>query len=278
MKMIDDAGNVLAPDIKSKETLLQMEKYEPYVYASQYQQNPAPAGGGIFKKENFVILDEDPKILATFIIADTAETSKNYNDATVFTFFGLYKINDFNVETDVLALHVLDCLEIWVEPKDLEFTFKQFYSECLRHPVKPKFAAIEKKSSGSMLISFAKELRGIHIIEIERHAGSGSKTDRMLKAQPYINQKLISFTKDAKHAQKVIDHMVKITATESQRYDDIADTIADGIKLALIDKVISSYDMERKTDDVVRKMVTLNDRKNLLGKELWQSRSDIRMS
>jgi hypothetical protein len=72
--------------------------------------------------------------------------------------------------------------------------------------------------------------------------------------------------------------MVKITATESQRYDDIADTIADGIKLALIDKVISSYDMERKTDDVVRKMVTLNDRKNLLGKELWQSRSDIRMS
>ena len=36
-------------------------------------QNPVPAGGGIFKKDWFVDLLVEPKIIASFITADTAE-------------------------------------------------------------------------------------------------------------------------------------------------------------------------------------------------------------
>ena len=69
-----------------------MQEKSPYVFSSQFQQNPIPAGGSIFKPDWFVTLDFEPEILMTFITADTAETNKSYNDATVFCFWGLYEI------------------------------------------------------------------------------------------------------------------------------------------------------------------------------------------
>jgi hypothetical protein len=149
---IDDSGNVLAPNIKSKEALLIEQDKNPYVFSSQYQQEPVPAGGGIFKSEWFTTLDITPKILKTFVTADTAETEKEYNDATVFSLWGLYRpvVHGREVE-DLVALHWLKCWEIRVEPKDLVNSFLDFWAECLSAGYKPSLAAIEKKSSGSTL-------------------------------------------------------------------------------------------------------------------------------
>jgi len=68
--------------------LQEKQEKNPYVFASQFQQDPIPAGGALFKPENFIYLDHEPKIITSFITADTAETSKSYNDATVFCFWG----------------------------------------------------------------------------------------------------------------------------------------------------------------------------------------------
>ncbi|MGN6347090.1 MAG: hypothetical protein ACTHME_05245 [Candidatus Nitrosocosmicus sp.] len=91
----DTSGNSIHPQLYPLETLSIEEKFNPYVYASQIQQNPIPAGGGLFKKDWFLLLEQDPEILATFITGDTAETSKTYNDPTVFSFWGIYKIKQF---------------------------------------------------------------------------------------------------------------------------------------------------------------------------------------
>lgn len=238
LKSLDEVGNALDPAKHSKEALLIMKDKMPYVFSSQYQQDPQPAGGGIFKPEWFVLLEEEPKLLATFITVDTAETEKTYNDATVFSFFGIYKIEQYGIETDLYALHWIDCLEDWVEPKDLKDLFLQFYSECMRHPVKPKIASIEKKSTGVTLISTIRDMQGLNVIEIERTNASGSKTKRFLDVQPYAASKQISFPMYGKHTRHCLEHMRKITANNTHRYDDIADTLADGIKLGLIDKVI----------------------------------------
>lgn len=238
---IDEAGNVLHPDLKSKEDLLQLEKRSPYVFAAQYQQNPQPAGGGIFKPEWFFITDEEPSLLATFITADTAETSKTYNDASVFSFWGIYQIES----TSEYALHWLDCLEIRVEPKDLEPAFLDFYQKCAMHPVKPRLAVIEKKSTGVTLASSLTKIRGITIKALDRSATSGSKTERFLAMQPYVASKLISFTKDAKHKDACIEHMRKITANQSHRFDDVADTAQMAVEVALIDKSALHYIMRQ---------------------------------
>lgn len=238
LKTADRHWNNLCPDVISDEQLQLLAKNSPYVFASQYQQNPQPAGGGIFKIDDFVLLDSEPKIVTTFLTVDTAETSKTYNDATVFSFWGLYEIEQVGVPTGLYALHWIDCQECWVEPRDLQNEFLQFYRDCMRHPVKPKMAAIEKKSTGTTLVSMLHGMQGLAVFDIERTRESGSKTKRFLECQPFVAQHRISLLRFAKHTKSCLEHMGKITANDSHRYDDIADTVADAIKLALIDKVV----------------------------------------
>ncbi len=110
LKAIDDAGNALYPELNSLEMLLKEKEFNPYYFWSQQQQEPTPPGGGIFKPEWFMLTDEEPQMLATFITADTAETEKDYNDATAFSFWGVYKIHNNEAETDLLGLHWIDCI------------------------------------------------------------------------------------------------------------------------------------------------------------------------
>ena len=238
LKSIDDAGNALYPEVHPLEMLIEKQEKSPYVFASQFQQNPIPAGGALFKVKDFVILNEEPEIILTFITADSAETSHTYNDATVFSFFGIYKITEQGHETGQLGLHWIDCVEVRIEPKHLENEFRSFYGDCMLHRVKPLVAAIEKKSTGVTLISVLEDMRGLQIREVKRTKASGSKTERFLEMQPIIAAKLISFTEGARHIDMCITHMTKITANDSHRHDDICDTLYDGCKLALIDKTL----------------------------------------
>lgn len=240
LKAVDDAGNALCPNINSLEMLYIERDKNPYVYSAQYQQDPQPAGGGIFKPEWFPIHEFEPDIIATFCTIDSAETDKTYNDATVFSFWGIYKIMHDDVVTDMYGLHWINCIELRVEPKDLKPEFLNFYANCMRHRVKPKLVAIEKKSTGTTLLSVLKDYQGIQLKEIERTKASGSKTARYLEMQPYVGNKLISLPFGAKHTQPCLEHMRKITANNTHAHDDICDTAYDAVKLALIDKLVTS--------------------------------------
>jgi predicted phage terminase large subunit-like protein len=241
LKSIDEAGNALAPNIISKEKLLIEKEFNPYVFSSQYQQEPVPASGGIFQRDWFVTLDIEPKIVKTFITVDTAETEKTYNDASVFSLWGIYKPIVHGREIpDLLALHCIDAWEIRVEPKDLVNSFLDFWAQAMQYKVKPSLVAIEKKSTGSTLVSYLKNTPGIRVHAIERSRASGSKTERFLRSQPFVANKLISFPSNGRHTQWCIDHMAKITANDTHAHDDYADCCADAIQLALIDKLVSS--------------------------------------
>lgn len=244
---LDVAGNPLHPLMHSLSMLKKMQDTMPYEFAAQYQQNPQPAGGGIYKKEWFVLHENEPNILATFITCDTAETDKDYNDATVFSFWGLYRVQHGDILTDITALHCIDCVEIRIEPRELESEFLAFYAACMRYKIKPNIIGIEKKSTGVTLSSLISKYQGLQVINIERTKLSGSKTARFLEAQPYVAARRISLLENAKHTYKFIEHMRKITANNSHRFDDICDTMYDAIKMALIDNIIFRY-KESKPD------------------------------
>jgi len=256
LKGLDDAGNALYPEMMPKEKLLALQDKSPYVFASQYQQDPLPSGGALFKPNWFVMLDEEPEILCTFITADTAETDKHYNDATVFSFFGLYEIVSFGRKTGEFGLHWLDCIELRIEPKDLKEMFLDFWQECSRHKVIPRIAAIEKKSTGVTLISTLQEIRTIQIRNIERPASSGSKSSRFIQMQHYVASKFISFTNGAKHAEMCINHMSKITANDTHRHDDIADTLCDAIAIALRDRAFNALITSQQDVDVASSIMS----------------------
>jgi hypothetical protein len=268
---LDAAGNALCPHKHTVEQLLLMKEKMPYVFAAQMQQNAIPAGGALYKPEWFVRLDQDPEMLATFITADTAETEKSYNDATVFSFWGIYNISEDGMNTESIGLHWIDCWELWVEPKDLEQEFTNFYYACLRYPKQPQIAAIEKKSTGVTLVSVIKDkLRGLQIRETERNRSSGNKTERFLDAQPALASRLVSITRNAKHHDLVLNHMSKITANQSHRYDDIADTFADAVKLAFIDKVIPYMTKTKaRTDKIITTIASNYQRDSNARKRLY---------
>ncbi len=247
LKGIDAAGNALYPEVQSLNYLLELQEKQPFVFSSQIQQEPIPSGGSIFKTEWFVSLDEEPQFITTFITADTAETNKSHNDATVFSFWGLYEIDNMGVKSGIMGLHWIDCIELRVEPKDLKDEFIMFWHACSRHSVPPMMAAIEKKSTGVTLVSVLQGLRGMQIRDIQRTSASGSKTQRFLEIQPYIAGKQISLPSYGRHTKTCIEHMSKITANDAHRFDDIADTCADAIKLALIDKTLI-YNTKQNTE------------------------------
>ncbi len=252
LKAIDDAGNALCEDVITKTELLSLQEKSPYVYSSQYMQEPLPAGGALFKPQWFLEFNEDPEILLTFITADTAETSKSWNDATVFSFWGLYEMEVFGRKTGEMALHWLDMEELRVEPKDLKDAFLDFWQECSRHEIPPMLAAIEKKSSGVTLLSVLDEMQGLKIRDIQRTRASGSKTDRFLEMQPYISAKRVTFTAGARHLHHCKLHMSKITANNTHKNDDVCDTAYDAIKIALIDKTLHTlHNKHNSASDVL---------------------------
>lgn len=271
IKALDENENALNPTMHDRYQLLKMKEENPYVFAAQYQQDPQPAGGGIFKPEWFHIVEEDQQILETFITADTAETDKDYNDATVFSFWGLHKIYQFGVDSGMYGLQWLACQELRVDPKDLQSEFMQFYADCMRYAVKPNIIAIEKKSTGATLLSVLGSLQGLSLIDITRTKASGSKTARFLEAQPYVAKKCISLHKYAKHTNMCLEHCRKITANNSHRFDDIADTMYDAIKLALIDKVIlNRVERSNKRSAVITGLVNqMNNQQKLRSQVPW---------
>lgn len=272
LKSLDEKNHALYPQLHDEAALLKIKEESPYVFSSQYQQDPQPAGGGIFKSEWFYLLNEEPEIIASFITVDTAETDKTYNDATVFSFWGIYKIKNNEHETNEYALHWIDCEELRIEPKDLRLRLMSFYSLCSRYKKRPSFIAIEKKSTGTMLISILKEFRGITIHEVERTRASGNKTSRFLEIQPYVASRKISLPTYGKHTELCIEHCRKITANNSHRFDDIADTLYDAIKIALIDKYINFYASEQEeSNNIVREMAQhFNQRERMRERILCQ--------
>lgn len=256
LKSIDESGNALYPEAFPLDKLQLMQEHQPYEFAAQHQQNPNPPGAGLFRREMFVILSEIPKIVKTFITVDSAETQMTYNDATVFTFWGVYEIEIMGRKTGQIGLHCLDCWELRCEPKDLKDNFLSFYSDCLRFPVPPYEAAIEKKSTGTTLVSVLSDMRGLKITGITRDVSDKSKTQRYLDMQQYIAAKLISFSEGAKHADMCITHMCKITANQTHRHDDICDTFYDAIHIALIKKQMLIITPAQSNQNAVLNTVT----------------------
>jgi predicted phage terminase large subunit-like protein len=236
---LDNQKHALDPETHTAEWLLNEQDTNPYIFAAQYQQNPQPAGGCLWKREWFLCLFNEPKIIGAFMTVDTAETDKSYNDATVFSLFGIYKVAHHGNEIEnMYALHWLDCWELRVEPNELEDCLIQFYTDALGRKIPIWGIAIEKKSTGVTLFSIIKNIQGLKIIEINRTKVSGSKTTRYIEVQPILTRKLVTLPANAKHTEMCIKHCEKITANDSHRYDDIADTLYDGIKIGLIDMTI----------------------------------------
>lgn len=257
---IDEADNVLAPNIISKDQLMQMKKKDEYNFWSMYQQNPQPAGGSIFKEEWFTVLYQEPEYIDVFITVDTAETDKTHNDATVFSLWGVYEVDINGRKLGQLSLHWLDCWEIWVQPYQLQGQFMSFYQAALLRTSIAPMIAVEKKSTGVTLLSILEQERGLRIRPIERNVSSGCKIQRFRDIQPFVNSKLVSFPANGKHNTKCIDHCAKITGTGAHLRDDIADSLYDAVNLAKEKEKIWLASKDKTESQIYEKLLANHNR------------------
>ena len=267
---LDENNYALDPDKHTSEQLLKMKSERPYFFFSQMQQSPQSPGSTLFNVEDFPVLEKMPEILTTFITADTAETDKESNDASVFSLWGLYDVKYKDVSTGMYAIHLLNCVELRVQPADLEDEFMSFYQSSVINKRYPSFAVIEEKSTGVTLISVLKRIQGLNIREVKRSAASGSKSTRFMNIQQYIKKGQVSVPYGMKHTKLFIDHMSKITANDSHAHDDICDTCYDAVNVALIQPLAMSYVADNKeTIYTVNNIKKSMNRLCLARRKLW---------
>lgn len=251
---LDLANNALDPEKDSVAALEIMRRISPYVFWAQYQQQPIPAGGALFPTDYFTLLDEEPDILYSFIVSDTAETEMQYNDSTVFSFFGLYKIKLNGKDTNKWGLHWIDCKEIRVKPHLLESEFLSFWGSCCNYKESPTSIWIEAKSTGTTLLSVLKDVRGLNVRAIKR-LPNFSKSDRFVSIEGIVGSKTVSLPVGGKHTQLCLDHMAKITANNTHRHDDIADTLFDGVNIGLVDLTITKGLENRSRESISQDLI-----------------------
>lgn len=194
-------------------------------YQAQYDQDPAPIGGSLFKKEWFRFYTLGSIIPEyTFITGDTAQKTKQKNDYSVLQLWGY--LNG--------AIYLLDQLRGKWEAPDLEINFIAFWSKHY-NPTntigKLRFAAIEDKSSGTALIQYIRKLAkpAIPIKAIQRNI---DKLTRAMDGIPYVASGKVYIPANSNFTLDFTTELLEFSAEMTHKHDDQVDTMLDAIDIA----------------------------------------------
>jgi predicted phage terminase large subunit-like protein len=199
-----------------------------HVFASQYQQNPVSIGGNIIKGEWFNRYQILPKIKYRKIFADTAQKTKERNDFSVFSCWGL---------GEDAKLYLLDQIRGKWEAPELEKRAIAFWMKHKAIDVE-KFGqlrkmVVEDKSSGTGLVQKIKMLNQIPIDAIERVK---DKLTRVMDVVGYIESRMVSLPEEASFTNDFVSECEAFTADDSHAHDDQIDPMCD----AIVDMLSSS--------------------------------------
>jgi predicted phage terminase large subunit-like protein len=214
---MDEAGNSFWPRQFSPEMLRRIEATQPYVFAGQYMQRPAPIGGGIFKDEWWVVQDAPPPLTHRQIFADTAQKAKQSADYSVFQCWGY--------TSDGRAV-LLDMIRGKWEAPDLLTRARAFWAKH-KADTSPGMGAlralnVEDKVSGTGLIQTLRR-EGIPVVGIPR---SVDKVTRAYDAAPKIQSQHVILLSDVPHLS---DMLSEASTFPNAAHDDTIDPMMDAV-------------------------------------------------
>lgn len=198
------------------EAYQKVKNANPSYYYSQFQQQPIIQGGNLFKRNWTKYINSDVinsiKFEKYFITVDSALKSKEHNDYTVYSAFGVAENK----------LYLLDMYRGKPESKERELTLKAFYNRNNKYPFGGCY--IEQKASG---IDLFQRLRsdGFIVKEVERN------TDKLLRANntmPYLETHNLHIYENLPHLNELLSEFEQFP---NSKHDDIIDTIIDGVEL-----------------------------------------------
>lgn len=198
-----------------------------YAWAGQYQQAPAPRGGGIIKNawwqlwppEDYVML-EDGKVLFPdfeYIVAscDTAYTALESNDASACVVLGVWR---------KAGIAKVMLVSAWNERLEFNDLLNKIVATCRRRHVDT--LVIEGKASGKSIIQEVKRLCRPEEFNVREVQPEGDKTARVHSIVALMEAGCV-YAPDRQWAQEVID---QCGSFPNAKHDDLVDAFVNGLR------------------------------------------------
>jgi predicted phage terminase large subunit-like protein len=205
--------------------LIKMRETNPFLFYSQYQQEPIILGGSVIKEDWFRFypsVEVDYKRM--FMTADTALKVKECNDYTAIALWGITTHNE---------LYLIDMLHGKWEAPDLERQFISFWNKWRKGIgiTKPNSVYIEDKASGTGLIQSIKRQGGVPVIAYEPEK---DKLTRVMDVTPYIESGCLYLPigKEYQISKDLLSECVAFTADDSHAHDDMVDCMTMALNIA----------------------------------------------
>lgn len=214
-------GESQIPETISTKDLRDTERVNPFVFASQYQQEPIIMGGNLFKLIDFRYYDygSPPKIEYKVITCDTAMKAKEHNDHSVLQCWGRSLHRAF----------LLDQMRGRWNPADLIRNAKAFYEKHHKSGGPVNYLSIEEAAAGFVLIQEMRK-KGIPARGIVRHK---DKVTRAKDILPYQATGMVYLPKDAPWLPAFEIEVAQFREDGKSSKDDQVDAMADGVFLIL---------------------------------------------
>jgi len=215
-------GGMLWPFKHTLEQYKTLESGDPYTTSSQMQQQPSPAGGGMFKEKYWRYYEVLPAGMDMIrIYGDTAQKTREHNDYSVFQCWG---------RVPNQGIYLLDQIRGKWEAPELESKLVEFWNKwkpTMYKPLGANLVKIEDKSSGSSLIQSIKKNYMIPIEPIQRN------TDKVLRAMgvvKYFASGYIFLPLDVDWISDYKEEFRKFTPLMTHKHDDQIDPTMDAVE------------------------------------------------
>lgn len=215
---IDDNGKSFWDIQFPLEDLERKRLANPYVFAGQYMQQPAPKGGGIFKEEWWQYYTVEPEFDYREIFADTAQKTKEQNDYSVFQCWGFRSG----------SAYLIDQLRGKWESPELLINARAFWNKHRgASSGKLRKFNVEDKSSGTGLIQQLKRGdSGAAAIPVEGIQRSTDKITRAHDAAPMIQSGLVYLPSNA---EWLLEFKSEAAVFPNGKHDDQLDPMMDAV-------------------------------------------------
>ena len=208
-QMVRNPEHILHPERESKAALDRAkETLGSYNFAAQYQQRPAPSGGGLVKWKWFQFYEEKPhkgrqdEIIQSWDTASKAEELNSYSVCTTW----LVRDNQY---------YLLDVFRARLEYPDLHHKLIELNQlHCADRVL------VEDKGSGTSLLQEFQNQRGIYCIEIKPEQ---DKVTRMATRTPAIESGKVFLPKEAPW---LAEFQRELTLFPNTKHNDQVDSVS----------------------------------------------------
>ncbi len=206
--VLTEDGTSIWPEELRIEDLDAMKSSNPYYFAGQYMQDPAPAEGGTWKKSWFEIIDEKdiPEDVVWELIVDPAYTAKTQNDPTGLMIGGWSEKEN--------KAYIYEVMDEWLEMPDLVNLISDVMAQT---PLQIECILIEPKANGLSLIQLIN--RETQYPAIESPTPTKSKVERARIASPHIQAGKVKLIKGSWND----DYLYQISMFPNGKHDEHVD-------------------------------------------------------